>query len=529
MAQDSGQWERGVLPEAMTEGTPREGGTLRVSIDTEPPSLLTIRHSDLMATRITKHRVYEMLLSVDPYDHPNYSMRPELASGMPEVSEDGLVHTLRLRRGVRFHDGQPFTARDVIASFDVIRNPDTLTDHMTSYLVDLERYEQVDDFTVRFYWSHPYFLAFDVYELVPILPAHVISQLTPEEFNGPENPLGRQPVGTGPWRFEAWEPGQAIVLQRNNDYWGRRPHLRRVVMMIMEEADAPLSAALRGEIDIATRIPPRRWHTMGAHLASRFVRSRFVENNYAWIGWNQTRPQLSDRRVRQALTMLVDREFIRDEVLQGLPELTECHFYRGRQECDTGVEPWPFDPERAKALLRGAGWEDRNGDGVRENAEGIPLRLELMLPSASREAGSWVSVIQEAFADAGVEMSVAHADWPEFVRRLREHEFDACTLLWGDTSSRTDPTQIWHSSSVDGGSNYVSFRHERADQLMEQARRTVDDAERTRLYQEFGRILHEEQPYTWLYSRPRLTVYRNHVRGVRESLGWLVFRDIWLE
>lgn len=525
-------WIDGVLPDEVQaiEGTePQQGGEVIVHLQTEPPSLLPARHSDLIGTRVTKHRIQEFLLSVDPYDHPEYSFQPELAAEMPEVSEDGLVHTITLRQGVKWHDGEDFNADDVIASYDMIRHEETLTEHMNSYLAELDSYEKLDDFTVRFTWKRPYFLAFDVYETIPIYPEHILSTCEGIEFNEADtNPLMRHPIGTGPWKFVEWESHERIVLERFDDYWGDKPHLDRIVFRIVEDSNVPIQLAERGELDVVMRIPAERWAEMdNPYLRENYHRSRFQENNYGWIGWNLERPFFSDRRVRQALTMLVDREGIIASILHGLYSPSHCHFYAPREECQFEHEPWPYDPARAVELLEEAGWTDSNNNGTRDK-DGTEFTFTFMLPASSREAGQWLTKIKEDFERAGIDLNIQRIEWSIFTRRLREHEFDACTLLWGDTSPRTDPAQIWHSDSINGGSNYISFNNERVDEIIETARTTLDDDERIALYQEFGQILHEEQPYTWMYTRPRLSLIHKRLRGVRESLGWYRFRDWWV-
>ena len=180
------------------------------------------------------------------------------------------------------------------------------------------------------------------------------------------------------------------------------------------------------------------------------------------------------------------------------------------------------------ALLEEAGWTDRDGDGVREK-NGRRFEFTFMVPASSNEAARWVTAVKEDFDRAGLELNIQRQEWQTFVRRLREHEFDACTLLWGSSGPRGDPTQIWHSDSIDGGSNYIEFRNERADAIMEEARVTLDEDRRTELYREFGRILYEEQPYTWMYTRPELTLIHRRIHGVRQSLGGWFPQDWWLE
>jgi peptide/nickel transport system substrate-binding protein len=150
-----------------------------------------------------------------------------------------------------------------------------------------------------------------------------------------------------------------------------------------------------------------------------------------------------------------------------------------------------------------------------------------MIPAGSTNAARMATLMKEQFSRAGIDMAIQKVEWPAFHKRLINHEFDACTLIWGG-GPRGDPTQIWHSSSISGGSNYINYRNEKVDTLLEQARVTFDPAARTKLYREFGAILHDEQPYTFLYVRPRLALVHKRLRGVKETLLFWQYRDWWL-
>jgi peptide/nickel transport system substrate-binding protein len=264
-----------------------------------------------------------------------------------------------------------------------------------------------------------------------------------------------------------------------------------------------------------------------AQLRTLVHRSKFFDANYAWIGWNLKRAVFQDRRVRRALTMLVDRPGIMQGLLHGLAIPTACHFYYRSPECDPGVKPLPYDPLAATRLLEEAGWRDGDRDGVRENG-GRQLAFNLMIPASSESAERMAAKMKEDLWRAGIDMGVERVEWSAFTRRLHEKNFDACTLIWGG-GPRGDPTQIWHTRSMEKGSNYIGFSHPRADAIMDQARTIFDDARRGELYREFGRILHEEQPYTFLYVRPQLALINKRVKGVRESLMFWQYQDFWLE
>ncbi len=522
-------WIEGRLPASTREGTPVDGGEVTVHMDNEPPSLNASIDSDWWGSRVTVGPIYESLVTVDPYDDPRYRIVPALAERW-EISEDKLTYTFFLRRGVKWHDGQPFTAKDVIATFDKIQDETTKAAHVRSYFEDLARYEAVDDFTVRFLWRKPYFMALDAFGDFGIQPAHLIAKLTGAQYNdAATNPINRAPIGTGPFRFAEWVTGEKLVYTKNPDYWGKKAHLDRITFRIVKDQTVALQLAERGELETLERILPSQWVDMAnnAKLRERFHRAASSDANYQWIGWNAKRPYFSDVRVRRAMTLLIDRKNVIEKMLYGLYRPTECHFYYRSAECDPAITPLPYDPAAAMALLDEAGWKDTNNDGVRDKG-GVPFRFVFMVPTQSTDAIRLGTKMKDDFARAGIAMDVQLVEWSAFLKRLREHEFDATTLLWGG-GARSDPMQIWHSSARNGGSNYIDFHNAEADKLITDARVIFDDAQRLPLYRRFGAILHEQQPYTFLWVRPRLALISKRLKGVRESLEFWQWQDWWVE
>jgi peptide/nickel transport system substrate-binding protein len=521
-------WIAGKLPLEGSSLVPVAGGSVTLQVASDPPSLNTIVDSDWTATRITEHRVYQSLVANDPHDHPRYRVVPELAERW-EVSADSRTYRFFLRRGVSWHDGRPFTSKDVLATFDKVQDPKTKAVHIRSYTKELLSYRALDDYTLEFTFSRPYFLALDgVFASVPIQPAHVLGGLTALQYNeASSNPLNRQPIGTGPYRFVLWEAGQRIVLERNHAYQGRAPWLERLVFRIVKDPAVALQLAERLELD-GLSVTAEQWRKMDSpQLRSDFNRQLEYGNNYSWIGWNSARPFFASAEVRTALTLLVDRPGIIDGLLYGLARPTTCHFYWASDSCDPKLQPLPYDPAQAARLLEQAGWRDHDGDGVLDR-DGVAFRFGLMIPASSPEAARMATKLKEDFGRAGVELRLQRVEWSIFTKRLRAREFDACTLAWADSGPRGDPTQIWHSSSSTGGSNYIGFANAQADELIDRARSTLQEAPRDDLYRQLGVLLHREQPYTWLYVRPRLSLINRRIHGVVESLAGWQYEDWWL-
>ena len=529
-AEPNDEWLHGTLPVSVTEGTPVPGGELTVAIDADPPSLSTLVDADWLASLITDHRVYEALIRLNVMNAPKYEYMPELAERW-DLSEDKKTYTFHLRQGVKFHDGTPFTARDCIATFDKIRDQTTKAAHIRALLEELASYSAPDDFTFVMVWKKPYAFTLNTLEGIGIQPASAIKKLSGKQWNeAATNALNRKPNGTGPFKFVTWESNSKIVLDRNAEYWGKKTYVDRLVFRIVPDATVRLQLAERGETDLSPKVTSDQWRRMAdnATLRKDWNRSRFAPNQYGWIGWNEDRPMFKDKRVRRALTLLTDRPGIIEKLMYGLPRPAECIFYWNSPQCDPELKPLPYDPPAAIKLLDEAGWKDSDNDGVRDKG-GTPFRFVFMIPSASEEAARWGAKVKEDMARAGIAMDIQRVEWSSFLKRLVEHSFDACTLLWANSSPYQDPTQVWHSSSVKGGSNYIGFKNAEIDSIIERARLEFDDAARAALYRKLGEILHEEQPYTIMYTRAELDLLHKRIKGAIPNLGSWNYETIWID
>ncbi|HCF61252.1 MAG TPA: hypothetical protein DFS52_25055 [Myxococcales bacterium] len=520
-------WLEGRLPPSVLEGTPTSGGTLIVRLHADPPHLSphVLDPGDLTATRLTLGRIYEPLMRIDASDHPRYRLVPGAAESYEE-SADHLTYTFKLREGMRFHDGEPVSAHDLVATMDKLLDPSLPTASARSSFLDVQSYRAVDDLRFEVKLKRPYFLFFrQVATTLPVMPKHLL-----EKGDFRTNPIHRAPVGSGPWRFAGWKSLGQIVLERNDDYWGRPPHLERLVFRVVPDHTVAAQLFERGEIDLMTQIQPAQWIDMARspRLVTDYHRVRFFPKNYEWVGWNQKRPVFADKRVRKAMALLFDHETFNRTVLHDLEKPTTCHFWHEGPDCDRLLRPLAYDPKQAERLLEEAGWTDGDGDGVREK-DGAKLRFTFLVSASSVFLSKLTLFLQESYRKAGIQMDIATAEWALFSKRIHERDFDACSMLWGDTDVDSDPFQVWHSSQAKGGSNFVGFENPRADALIEQARVEFDPERRSALYRELGRILYEEQPYMFLNVRPDLDAVHRKVKGVRPSLNFYNFDAIWLD
>src|SRR6266481_4117355 len=307
--------------------------------------------------------------------------KPALATDW-NISPDQLTYTFHLRRGVKWHDGAPFSGRDVVATLRKIQDPSVRAMHLRNNFEDLADISTApgDDFTVIAHYRKPYFLAFRALATLSIYPAHLLE--TAGDMM--HSPMHRAPVGTGPFRFEEWKSGDRISFVRNDQYWGRKAHLDRVVYRIVPDSAVAFQLLKRGEFDLYLQLQPQQWarDLEAAGLKASLYRIKFFNPHYNWIGWNEERPYFSDPRVRQAMNYVIDTEGIRNSFLLGLDRPTTCIFYLESTACDRSLVPRPYDPAQAARLLDEAGWRDHDGAGVRDK-DGVPFRFTFLMNSDS--------------------------------------------------------------------------------------------------------------------------------------------------
>ena len=500
------------------DAKPAKGDWLINQLSAEPATLNPITATDAYASNIDNY-IYESLLK---RDEKSLELVPVLAESW-DISDDHLQYIFRLKKNIRWQDGELFTAKDILFSFERIKDPKVDAAHLRNYYQDIETLEVLDDFTVRYRYRIPYFKALEFCGGIPIVPAHLFKDS--DNFN--QHPIGRQPVGTGPYRLLHWDTGKEIALVRNDDYWGEKPYLNRIVFKIITDSTVALQVLKQGGLDLMS-LRPIQWvrQTQTKRFEEHYQKLKYFLPSYSYIGWNMRRPLFADPRVRQAMTMLMDREMILKKVLFGLGTVINGTFYINSPEYDNSLKPYPFDPKAAVALLKEAGWEDRDRDGVLER-DGISFAFEFLISAGSKFGEQIATILQENLKGVGIKMEIRKLEWAVFVQRVDQHDFDACTMGWS-LGWDTDPYQLWHSSQADKGSNFVGFRNEEADQLIEAARKEFDPQKRRRLFNRFSEILHEEQPYTFLFTADALVAVARRFDNVVVYPMGLTPRQWWV-
>ncbi len=425
-----------------------------------------------------------------------------------DISKDGLVITFHLRKGVRWHDGQPFTAEDVLFTYRLTIDPKTPTAYAGDFL-KVKKAEVLDVHTFRVTYDKPFAPALMSWGS-SVMPKHLM-----EGKDVTKSPLARHPIGTGPYRFKEWKTGQKIVLVYNPDYFEGRPFLDgRVMRIIPDMATMFLELRARGIDQMGLTPLQYTRQTENQYFRTHFRKYRYLSFSYTYLGFNLQNPMFADRKVRQALASAVNKEELIGGVLLGLGKESSGPFKPGTWQFNADVKRYPFDPKKALELLAEAGWRDTDGDGILDK-KGQRFEFELLVNQGNEVRAKTAEIVQRRLAEVGISVKIRVIEWAAFIKEfINKRRFDAVILGW-TIPMDPDLYDVWHSSKTGPSElNFISYKNEEVDALLERGRSTFDRAERKRCYDRIQEILAEDQPYIFLYVPDALPIFNARVRGI---------------
>lgn len=417
---------------------------------------------------------------------------PDLATDW-QISDDNLVYTFHLRDGVRWHDGVPFTANDVLFTINAIQDPDF---QGLPALADLWRtvsVETPDAHTIRFTLQEP-FAPFLDYTTIGILPAHLLADVPARLL--PDSQFNAQPIGTGPFELAEISAEHAL-LQANIQYYRQRPLLDKIEFRFYPDYQSIVQAYQRGEVHGICRVLPEQLEAVSRDETLTLYTAPL--SGYTLVFLNLDRPFFQDARVRQALLWATDRQGIVDRLLNGQGIVAHSPIMPSSWAYKSDVFKYTYDPAKAEALLNEAGWLDADRDGVREK-EGTRLEFALL----TNDDPTRVRIIEELarqWKQIGVKAIPQTAGVAGIVRDfLIPRQFDALLYAWQGFPPDPDPYPQWHVSQIgEDGQNYCGYNNDAANLVMEEARVIADRSRRAELYKEFQRYFAEDVPSLLLY------------------------------
>ena len=424
-----------------------------------------------------------------------------------EILDEGRVIVFHLKRGVRWHDGAPFTAGDVEFTFRKLIDPLV----KTPYSGDFERIqslEVIDDYTLKVTYKEPFAPALSSWGM-PIMPKHLLEH---EDLNTTR--FSRNPVGTGPYKFLRWKTGEKIELVFNQDYFEGRPRIDRSIYRIIPDTSTIFLELQAETVDMAQLTPLEYSRQTDTPFFKRmYQKFRYPSFGYTYMGYNLADKRFQDKRVRQAIDRAIDKNEIINGVLFGLGRPCTGPFPPESWAHNRDLAVTPYDRRAAVRLLEEAGWGDSNSDGWLEK-DGKKFEFTVITNQGNLERLRSAEIIQKRLKDVGIDMKIKVLEWSAFLEFINRRNFEACLLGWS-LSRDPDCFDIWHSSKTrEGEFNFVGYRNEEVDRLLEEARRTFDQDKRKALYNRVHAIIYDEQPYLFLYVPDSLPIVHKRFRGI---------------
>lgn len=497
----------------------------RYQLDNEPLSLHPLTFGDAYAPQILQF-THESLLKRSP---ETYEYEPSLAESF-KFSKDGRKATFKLRKGVKFHDGQPLTIEDVKFTFEAIKDTRFEATRLRSFLDSISNIKIIGNDSIEFFSDHPSYNGFFFIAEQPIISKSVYGQ--PEK----SKLLGQMVVGSGPFKLKKIETGKKIVLEKNNEWWGNKGRANQspfrydeIQFVFVRDSKIALLELAQQHLDFIPRIKPDDYlasldsHSQknGQYIKAQNKMARYTSS----IALNNKSKIFKSKKLRRALAHLIDKSVLVNKLSGGLLEVANGPWYSQNDYADQKLAPMSYNTLEAARILREEGWSKSGGSNVYSN-NGSTFEFDLLY--GSKDAEKYYVHIQNDLKNFGIKMNLKFLEWGQLSAKMDNRDFDALAIGWtGDIEY--DPKQIWHTqSALDHGSNFVSYSNAQVDQLIDRSRLELNKKKRVELMKKIFRLIAEDAPYIFLFT-PKYSLYArsNRVEAERDTLPYDIGYKRW--
>lgn len=512
----------------------KEGGTATIAFNSEPGNLNPVIWATTSDTNVT-HMVFDSLVIPDK----ELKMVGSLAENW-DVSEDGKTYTFHLKQGVKWHDGEPFTAKDVAFTFTSLADGkydagaywrvdpiEGAAEYKEGKADNVSGIEVVDDNTIKFTTKEP-FAPFLSGLFIAVLPEHILKDVSPGEWAKHES--NRAPIGTGPFKFVKWETGQFIELEANKDYFGGAPKLDKIIVRF-GDANTMLASVLSKDVDIAP-VPVAETPSVASLDYAELVTQTSLSVYY--VGFNARNDHFKDVKVRQALAHAIDKKSLVASILGEYGAVADDIFPSKHWSHNPNLPIYDFDVSKSEALLEEAGYK-KNSKGFFEK-NGKELSFVMEVPTGTKEREKSAVLIKQMWEQMGVKMEIRSLDFPTLVtkllpktsdgkqREVTKDDYDAYILGFGVEADPDEYRSYFGTAYMPpNGYNFVGYSDPKVDELLEQQTKEIDFDKRQSLIWEVGKKLAEDEIWIPLYEQVSPFVVNNKIAGFDPDFRGVTF------
>ena len=480
--------------------------TLHLSITSNPSRINPILSTDSASSEITRW-VFNALVTYDKEG----KIIPELCKDYHFVDDTTLV--FELRRDILWSDGVPFSAKDVLFTYETIISPKIYTPYSSGFMHILH-VKMLDEFTVEVKYKYPYFKALETW-MMEILPEHILKNeqdLMTSKFN-------QAPLGTGPYKLEQFAISKDIVLSANKTYFIHKPNLEKIIFHYLPDKSAEFLMLKSKKLDVGTLTPLQLERQIDEVFKKNYTIYEDIAHNYSYIGFNFQSEKFKNPKVREALSLAIDRQELVDILYFGHGKVCTGPFLPGTGAFNDAIKAPTQNIQKAKALLKEAGYDENN-----------PLAFELST-SASGSGSYSAQIIQHQLKKAGVRMKLRIMEWQAFLNTvIMPKKFEAVLMGWS-LGLKPDAYSIWHSESMKkGGFNFIGYKNDEVDRLIKEAEKIVDQEKFDVVYKEIFAKIVQDNPYLFLVIPNSITVVNKEIRPVSTSIIGVMHNTIdWVK
>ncbi|MBC8185867.1 hypothetical protein H8E88_32670 [candidate division KSB1 bacterium] len=491
------------------------GQTVIIGMKGDFDSFNELNASDSDALQVINNMLFMTLTKLNE----NFKIVPYLASSW-ELTEQNKVLTYSIRKDVSWTDGNPTTAEDVLFTYNMAISPEVAYPAASRFDMT-ERVEIIDPYTICFYFKKAYPDGlFDTQ--IPILPKHILGEMQPGKIA--QSDFNRNPVGNGPFKLSEWKANQHLIFEYNTNFAFGRPFLDKVIFSIIPDESVLLTNLKTGTIDVIPFLSSLDFQNIQSVSTLKGI--RYGGKGYSFLAWNCANP-LFTKTVRRALSHAIDKKEIITTLMEGYGKEAKGPLLPFVWAYDEDLEKIQFSPDMAKSLLKNQGWEDSDGDGYLDKDNNI-FQFDIKTNAGNQFRKDVAVMIQAQLKKIGVQTNV---DIVEFNLLLDQvfgsKDFDVLLSGW-EADFTVNPTDLFHSNAITDGYNFVSYKNDRIDFLLEKGRATPDQVEAKPYWNEFQKLILEDSPYTFLFNKDKLAGYNKKISGVKMDVrGFLSHIQEW--
>jgi peptide/nickel transport system substrate-binding protein len=492
------------------------GGKVVLTSFSDPVTFIWNRASDSASIDLLE-MMFESLVDSDFNGQPI----PGLATDW-KFDKKTLTWTFNLRKGVKWHDGKPFTAKDVKATFDMYTHPDSLNTYKTDY-DSIDSVTIVNDYQVKFKLkeNNVFFLTGGPANVGAILPAHHFPNGV-KDYNAQNSKFSRHPIGTGPFKFKEWKTDERVVLVANKDYWDGRPYLDEVVTRILPDANVEALNLIKGDVDFVQSLNARTLAEVAKNKNLKTV--TYDEGRFDYVGWNNKNPIFTDKKVRQAINYALNRQAIVSQIYLGKAYLGTGPMHPKLPQENKDVKAYPYDLKKAAQLLSEAGWK-KGSDGILAK-DGKKFEVEVTYNNGNTNRQKIAQVLAADLKKLGIKATVRGYEWSLYLDKYLKGELDLFVLAWGGYNGATlEHKGFFHSSAIPdlkagtAGNNRMRVDYPQVDKWLDEYLTEENPSKRNDIYHKLHAFLAEEAVAAFTHHPRQTAGMDKNLMGVKISMA----------